>query len=47
MFSQDDTIEFDFMDHDTAVMMALEKTEKGLFDPIDNFDEDVASLIGQ
>lgn len=46
MFSFDDTNSHDFIDHDTAVLLALEKTEKGLFDPIDSLDEDVAAMMG-
>ena len=44
MFDLDDTMEPDFLDHDTAVMMALEKTEKGLFDVDETKDEDLEAL---
>ncbi len=44
MFDLDDKAEQSFLDHDTAVMMALEKTEKGLFDVDETRDEDLEAL---
>lgn len=44
MFDMDDKAEQTFMDHDTAIMIALEKTEKGLFDSDENKDEDLEAL---
>ncbi len=44
MFDLDDKAEQSFLDHDTAVMMALEKTEKGLFDVDETKDEDLEAL---
>ena len=44
MFDYDDTNEQNILDHDTAVLMALEKTEKGLFDVDETKDEDLEAL---
>ena len=44
MFDLDDSAEQSFLDHDTAVMLALEKTEKGLFDVDETKDEDLEAL---
>ena len=44
MFDLDDKTEQNFLDHDTAIMMALEKTEKGLFDVDETKDEDLEAL---
>jgi hypothetical protein len=44
MFDLDDKAEQSFLDHDTAIMMALEKTEKGLFDVDETKDEDLEAL---
>lgn len=44
MFDLDDKAEQSFLDHDTAVMLALEKTEKGLFDVDEAKDEDLEAL---
>lgn len=44
MYDADDIREGDFFDHDTAVMIALEKTEKGLFDNDETRDEDLEAL---
>lgn len=44
MFDIDDKAETEFFDHDTAVMLALAKTEKGLFDTDEVKDEDLEAL---
>ncbi len=44
MFDIDDVKEPNFFDHDTAVLMALEKTDKGLFDVDETADEDLEAL---
>lgn len=33
-----------FLDHDSAVLQALQSTDKGLFDADDSKDEDLAAL---
>lgn len=45
MFDFDDVKEGEIFDHDTAVMIALEKTEKGLFDVDEARDEDLEALF--
>ena len=44
MFDIDDVKEQNFLDHDTAILMALEKTDKGLFDVDETADEDLDAL---
>ncbi|MEM9060600.1 MAG: hypothetical protein AAGD13_09070 [Pseudomonadota bacterium] len=44
LFEYDDTPDAEFFDHDTAVMLALQKTEKGLFDTDEAKDEDLEAL---
>ena len=46
MYDFDDALnqeEF-FLDHDSAVMQALQATDKGLFDTDEGKDEDLAAL---
>lgn len=45
MFRFEDGNGDDFMDQDTAVMQAMELTDRGLFDPEENRDEDVLALF--
>ena len=40
----DEGFDRDYFDHDTAVMVALQKTEKGLFDIDYSVDEDLEAL---
>ncbi|MEM7683960.1 MAG: hypothetical protein AAF293_03990 [Pseudomonadota bacterium] len=44
LFEFDEKGDAEFFDHDTAVMMALQKTEKGLFDSDEVKDEDLEAL---
>lgn len=44
MFDIDDMKEQNFLDHDTAILLALEKTERGLFDVDETADEDLEAL---
>ena len=44
MFDFDDTYSDKFMDQDTAVMQALARTDKGLFDVDESKDEDLEAL---
>lgn len=46
MYDLDDAFQKEefFLDHDSAVLQALQATEKGLFDVDESKDEDLAAL---
>ena len=44
MFNFDDEFVDEFLDQDTAVFQAMQRTDKGLFDVDETRDEDLAAL---